>query len=92
VVVEKGATSEHISLFVRVGHSILLLNSGELQYEGAFGATLAVGPLRLVGGPALLAPVAVQHINAVAIWVESLRPLRNELDVVRAEERVEVLP
>lgn len=68
-----------------------LAHSRELQHKRAFGATFAVSSSRLVSGAPLLAPVAVQHVDAVAIRVESLGTLRDELHVVAAEERVQVL-
>ena len=84
MVVEENASSQGIIFFFAC--------LGKLEREWALGASLSILFVAFVSRFALLAPVAIQDIDAVAVRVNSLSSLRNELDVLRSEELVNHLP
>lgn len=63
----------------------------ELQTKRAISGSLAVLLRAHVGGSSLLAPVAIQNVDTVAVRVQAFRPLRDHLHILRGEECVHVL-
>jgi hypothetical protein len=54
----------------------------EFHMEGAFSRALFVTFHALVGRFSLLAPIAVEDIDAIAVWVVSFGSLRDHFDVL----------
>ena len=61
-----------------IGQPVLLfVILGELESEWTVGRTLLVAFIALVRRLAFLASVAVENVDAVAVWVVSLGSLRD---------------
>ena len=70
---------------------VLSIILSELECEWAVGRSLAI-PLRtLIGRLALLTAIAVENIDAVAVWIVSFSSLRDKLDVHWSENVVNSL-
>jgi hypothetical protein len=71
---------------------VLLVILGELERERTIGGSLLVPFGALVSWLSLLTSVAVENIDAVAIWIVPLGALRYQLYVQRGKNIVHFVP
>ena len=63
----------------------------EFHMEGALSRTLFVTFHALVGRFPLLTSIAIEDIDAIAVWIVSLGSLRDHLDVLRSKDFIDFL-